>query len=483
MKVFTAGFGTESNTFSPLYLGLEDFREAYFYGPGQHPRRLTEVSAPLFVLRERRDRLGWTVAEGSYVFALPGGRVGKATYELLRDRLLGELQAALPVDFVALSLHGAMAAVGYDDCEGDILNRARALVGADVPIGIEIDPHANLSVAMVDAADIIIAMKEYPHTDFLERGEELIDLLEKMVRGAIAPVMAVHDCRTIGRFHTFREPMRAFVDRLAHRERTTPKLLSISLIHGFPWADVQDMGAKVLAITDGDADLAQQVAAVVGREVHAIRRQAYTPAVAIETALSAAMQCDPGPVVIADVSDNPGGGAAGDSTTLLRAVLGSGASACLGPLWDPMAVRIASAAGVGAHITLRLGGKAAATSDAPLDAEGVVTAVSEQAWQSWAGTRTSLGAAVAFSVGEVRIIVSSVRDQAYSPDLFTNLGVDPSECRLVAVKSAQHFMNGFKSLSPRIILAGGGGALETDFRKIAYRNIERPMWPLDDDSA
>src|SRR5512146_2071168 len=252
MKAFTAGLGTESNTFSPLYIGLQDFRDAYYFGPGKHPPHLTEVSAPLIVLRERRDRLGWRVVEGSYAFALPGGRVGKVAYETLRDEILAQLKAALPVDFVALSLHGAMAAVGRDDCEGDLLRRARQIVGPTVPIGAELDPHANLSAAMADAADVLIAMKEYPHTDFLERGEELIDLLERAARGTVTPKKAVHDCRTIGRFHTFRQPMRGFVDRLQVTERTTPKVLSISLIHGFPWADVSDMGAKVLVITDGE---------------------------------------------------------------------------------------------------------------------------------------------------------------------------------------------------------------------------------------
>jgi microcystin degradation protein MlrC len=480
MRAFTAGLGTETNTFSPLYIGLDDFRETCLYGPGEHPRLLTEVSAPLEVLRRRRDIEGWTVVEGGWAFALPGGRVGASAYRQLREALLDQLRAALPVDFVALAMHGAMASVDCDDCEGDVLEQVRALVGPSTPVGIEIDPHANLSPAMTANADVIVAMKEYPHVDFLERAEELIGLLARTARGEVRPVSAVHDCRTIGRFHTFRQPMRGFVDALKARERDTPGLLSLSFIHGFPWADVADMGAKVLAVTDGDAGLAERIAAEVGAEAEAIRADAFTPPLPIDQALGKALAAPAGPVVVADVGDNPGGGAPGDCTLLLRALIGAGAPACLGPLWDPMAVRIASAAGEGAEIELRIGGKTGRSGGPPLDVRCRVLRVEPAAWQSWAATRMELGAACAVRIGPVEVVLASMRDQAYGPDLFTNLGVDPAACRIVAVKSAQHFVDGFQPIARDIVLAGGGGPLETDFRRIDYRNIARPKWPLDD---
>jgi microcystin degradation protein MlrC len=275
--------------------------------------------------------------------------------------------------------------------------------------------------------------------------------------------------------------MRGFVDRLQVLERTTPGLISISLIHGFPWADVRDMGAKVLAVADADPVLAKRTAIDLGREIEGLRAQAYTPPAPIDSALLDACERPPGPVIVADVGDNPGGGAAGDSTTLLRALLASGVRACLGPLWDPMAARIAASAGVGSTIRLRIGGKTGGGSGPPLDAEGIVTCVTPEGWQSWAGTRTSLGLACAFRIAGVEVVLSSIRDQAYSPDLFTNLEINPTACRIVAVKSAQHFVDGFRSLSGEIILASGGGPLESDFRKIDYRHIKRPMWPLDHD--
>ena len=479
MRVFTAGLGAETNTFSGLYIGLDEFRDGFLFEPYTHPPELTEVSAPLFVLREKRQRCGWEVIEGTYAFALPGGRVGSWTYELLRERILSELRVALPVDFVALSMHGATAAVGCDDCEGDLLGRIRQIVGRHVPVGVEIDPHAHLSAAMTANADIIVAMREYPHTDFLARGRELIDLLERAAKGSIRPVTAVHDCRLIGRFHTVREPMRGFVDRMQHLLEETPQLLSLSFVHGFPWGDTADMGAKMLAIANEDLALAERTASALGREVEAMRERTFLPPIGVAAALDLALRAGAWPVVIADVGDNPGGGAGGDSTTLLRALLERDVDACLGPLWDPVAVRMMLAAGVGARVAVRLGGKVVAASGLPLDAEAEILAIDPAAYQTWSGTRMRLGAACAVRIGKVRLVIASIRDQAYGPDLFTNLGIELHDLSIVAVKSAQHFMAGFAPIARTVLLAGGGGPLETDFRRVPYRNIQRPKWPLD----
>ena len=481
LRAFTAGLGVETNTFSALHIGMDAFERTFLYRPGEHPPALTEVSAPLYVLRQRRRLQQWDVVEGTYAFALPAGRVGRATYEALRDEILAQLAAAGPVDMVALSLHGAMCAFGYDDCEGDLLARVRQLVGADTPVGVEFDPHAHLSAAMLEHADVLVAFKEYPHTDFLERGQELIDLLERCVRTRWRPARGVFDCRTIGRFHTMREPMKGFVQAMIDAEGR-PGIASVSLVHGFPWGDVADMGAQCLVLADDEAT-ATATAKEFGQRLRAIREQAFTPPLSLKEALAAALACPHGPVVLADVADNPGGGAPGDSTVLLAQVLASGATACLGPLWDPAAVDISHAVGLGGRFRLRLGGKAGADSGSPLDLEVEVTGLADEASQSWAGTRMSLGRACALRAGSVSIAVASVRDQAYSPDLFHAVGIDPREQQLVVVKSAQHFAAGFAPMARQIILASGGGPLETDFRKIPYRHVRRPIWPLDPDCA
>jgi microcystin degradation protein MlrC len=482
LRAFTAGLGVETNTLSPLYVDIEAFARTFLFRPGTHPDALTEVSAPLYVLRQRRQSLGWEVVEGTYAFALPAGRVGRAAYEDLRDEILAQLRAGGRYDFVALSMHGAMCAVGYDDCEGDLLARVRAVVGPGTPIGVELDPHAHLSAEMLRHADVLIAFKEYPHTDFLERGVELIDLLERCARIGWRPARALFDCRTIGRFHTTREPMKTFVHDMTQAQRR-PGVASVSLIHGFPWGDVPDMGAKCLVLAD-DIAVARQTAEEFGQRLMTLRELTFTPPAPLEQALDTALSYEETPVVLADIADNPGGGAPGDATHLLRLLLQRpGISACVGPFWDPAVVRIAHAVGVDGRCELRLGGKCGAGSGLPLDLDVEVTGLAQEAFQSWAGTRMSLGRACALRVGAIDIMVSSVRDQAYSPDLFAAVGIDPAAHRLVVVKSAQHFVAGFAALAQKYVLASGGGPLETDFRKIPYRHVRRPIWPLDAQQA
>ncbi len=479
LRAFTAGLGVETNTFSPLRVSLRDFTRTFLYRPGEHPEALTEVSAPLWLLRRRAREQGWNLVEGTYAFALPAGRCERAVYEHLRDEICEQLRAAMPLDLVALSLHGAMCAEGYDDCEGDLLARVRTIVGPAVPVGIEIDPHAHLSEAMVRHADILVAFKEYPHVDFLERGIELIDLLERCARERWRPQKAVYDCRTIGRFHTMREPMKGFVRDMQALE-ARPDVASVSLVHGFPWGDVADMGAKVVVLAD-DAGTARALSEALGRQLIGLREATFTPPLPLDEAVKAALAEPEGPVVLADVSDNPGGGAGGDSTLLLERLLDAGVTACLGPLWDPETVAAAHAAGMGAELALALGGKSGGVnSGRPVERRGEVVGLAEDARQTWAGTEMSLGRACAVRLGAVTVVVSSTRDQAYGPDLFRTLNVEPADQRIVAVKSAQHFAAGFASLARATVLASGGGPLEADFRKIPYRRVRRPIWPLDD---
>jgi microcystin degradation protein MlrC len=156
MRIFTASLATESNTFAPIPTDMRSYQEAGLYPPGSHPEGPTLCTAPLWVLRRRAKESNLEVIEGTCAWAEPAGTTARAVYEELRDRILAELDAAMPVDAVALGLHGAMVAHGYDDCEGDLLARVRARVGPDVPIGAELDPHCHMTEQMVAAADRLI---------------------------------------------------------------------------------------------------------------------------------------------------------------------------------------------------------------------------------------------------------------------------------------------------------------------------------------
>ena len=215
MKIFTACLGTETHTGAPLPTDMHGFESSHLVRGGAHGEPPHMFGAPLVIWRERARAKGWEVAEGLSAFATPSGITVKRVYEQLRDEILGELRAAMPVDAVMLSLHGAMVADGYDDCEGDLVARIRAIVGAGVPIAAEFDLHCHISRAFAGELTALVIYKEYPHIDFRERAEELWRIMEGKLEGTLDPQMSVFDCRMVGLYHTTREPMRSFVDRMA----------------------------------------------------------------------------------------------------------------------------------------------------------------------------------------------------------------------------------------------------------------------------
>ncbi len=276
MRLFTASFATETNTFSPVPTDRASFETAFYAPPGQHPEAPTLCSSPMVVLRRRAREDGFELVEGTATWAEPGGLLQRRAYEELRDEILHQLRAALPVDGIVLGLHGAMVAQGYHDCEGDLLERMRAIVGPDVLIAAELDPHSHLTAKRVANADILAAFLEFPHFDFLERGEHVVDLALRALRGEIKPVLSTFDCRMIDIYPTSRQPIRGFVDRLRELQGKDG-ILSVSLIHGFMASDVPEMGTQILVVTDGDAEKGEALARRLGLEIFAIRGSTAMP--------------------------------------------------------------------------------------------------------------------------------------------------------------------------------------------------------------
>jgi microcystin degradation protein MlrC len=271
MRLFSATIATETNTFSPLPTSLDAYKESVFLRPGEHPSDTPLMcTAPLFVARRRAATEGFKLIEGSCFAASPAGTTNRADYEFMRDEILSQLTAALPLDGVLFGLHGAMVAHGYDDVEGDVLERARAVVGPDCVIGVELDPHCHLTVKRVRLADIIILYKEFPHTDVVERAEDLLTLVLRTIRKEIRPTTSLFDCRQIGSYPTTLPLMRGFVDRTAAMEGKDG-VLSVSIGHCFPYADVPGSTGRVLLMTDNDKTKADRPATEIGSEFVAMR--------------------------------------------------------------------------------------------------------------------------------------------------------------------------------------------------------------------
>ena len=484
MRVFSATLATETNTFAPMPTGLSGFKERGYWKAGQHPDHMSFFAGPLWAARLRGKPAGWTLIEGMVAGAQPSGTTTRAAYEALRDELLADLRAALPVDMVLLGLHGAMVADGYDDCEGDLLQRVRAIVGPKVVVGAEVDPHNHLSEAMVQNADLLVAFKEYPHTDILERALELVDLCQAKAEGRVQPRAAVADTGGLVVMHTSRQPARGFVDRIQALEGQDG-ILSISISHGFPWGDVPDMGTKVLVYSDARVDADGTRGAALARqladELTALRHALDVPMPGIDEALDQALAFEGGPVVLADGADNPGGGAPGDSTFILQRLLERGiGNAVVGPLWDPVAARIAFEAGAGATLNLRIGGKIGPLSGAPLDLQVTVQAVQPELMMTGlADTPTAMGDSAVVRCQGGDILLCGLRNQAMGSDVFTNIGVDLGAKKIIVVKSSQHFYASFSKLAKNVIYVAAPGAVTVDLKTLPYQKIRRPKWPID----
>ncbi|MEI7444923.1 MAG: M81 family metallopeptidase [Burkholderiales bacterium] len=476
MKVFSATLATETNTFAPLPTGLDAFRDRGCFRAGEHPDAPQLFTGPLWAARLRAKDHGLTLVEGLCAAAMPAGTTTREAHETLRAELLADLEAALPVDIVLLGLHGAMVADGCDDCEGDLLSRVRGLVGPTTVIGAELDPHTHLTDAMVANADLLMAFREYPHTDAVERGLELVDACVRVARGEIRPVPAVFDTGTLRTLHTSREPMRGFVDRTKAMEGRDG-IVSISAIHGFPWADVAELGTKLIVYADGDAALARRTADALGAEFRGVCDAMRTRGPSIDAAIDDALAGPAWPVVLADGADNAGGGAPSDATFVLRRLVERDVrGAVLGPLWDPVSVSIAMQAGVGARLPLRIGGKVAPVSGDPLDAVVEVRALKRDATMpGLSGSTEPLGDCAVVAIGGVEVVLNARRTQAIDTALFTQFDIDLRERRIIVVKSSQHFFASFSKVAARTIYVDAPGTLTSDLTTLPYRKARREV--------
>ncbi|MEM9912687.1 MAG: M81 family metallopeptidase, partial [Pseudomonadota bacterium] len=391
MRIFCASVATETNTFSPLRTDLSDFERSFYAAPGGHPETPTLCSAVFPVLRKRASKEGFTLIEGTATWAEPGGLINARAWAKLKDEILCQTSAALPLDAVILGLHGGMIADGCTDCEGALIEAIRGIVGPDTVIGVTFDPHSHLSARRVSNANVITVFKEFPHTDFVETAEACVDLVIRTVRKEITPSISVFDVRMIEVLPTSRAPMRGFVDKMIELERSGAAL-SVSAIHGFMAGDSPDLGAKILVVTDGDTGKGDALAAVLGMELYSFRDHTKPDFLTAAEALSRANAAPEGPVIVADVWDNPGGGVAGDSTLMLREAMEQNLqSTVFGTIWDPMAVRLCHAAGEGAIFDLRFGGKTSAAAGDPVDARVEVVRNVRDAVQSFRTSVVPLG--------------------------------------------------------------------------------------------
>lgn len=475
LRVFVAGLAHETNSFSPLPTSLRNFEDTICYRPRLGTGRDNALGFPGYgdAIRTTQKR-GDVVIEGPCFWTQPSGPASSAVYHQLRDEVLDALRDAMPVDAVILNLHGAMMAQGVDDCEADLLARVREIAGADIPVGAILDLHGNLSQQMVDSGAILIGCKEYPHIDYAARVDELYAILADMARGGPRLTTSRRRIPLLCLQGTTEEPMAGLVRTLAAAEGHDG-IRSLTLMHGFPWSDWSEAGASLLVVAeDALAPRIEAVANALADRFVEIATDAPVRRLGVREAIDTALAAQAGPVVIADSSDNPGGGAACDSTFLLRELLDRNfENVALGMLWDPQAARIAADAGVGARLPMRLGGKVGPLSGDPVDADVEVLCVREDVRQRNLNGEAvdPIGLAAALRVGNVEVVVNSIRQQVFSTECFTELGVDISRKSVIVVKSSQHFRASFDRVAKQTLYCNAPGALNLDLVAMPYRHV------------
>jgi microcystin degradation protein MlrC len=488
VRVAIAGISHETNTYavdSTGHTGLDLFRISR---GAEILERERGVRTFVGGMLDAADEIGAEVVPTFLARADPSGTIAAEAYASMKAELLATVEAVLPVDAVALELHGAGVVDGTPDLEGDLGSALRDLVGLDVPVVAAFDLHGNVTDEMVEAYDVLLPVHLYPHTDMWERGHEVVSLLPGMLDGTIKPVVHVEHLPVLLPSGTTDpgHPANEMND-LCYALEAEDGVIDVAVFHGFPYTDTADVGLNVVCTTDGDPDkaraAARRVAAWVWANKERFRPETQTP----ETAVRLARDATEWPVVINDTADNPGGGTPGDATHVLRALLDGGLDgATFGFICDPEVVEAARQAGVGATIHAKLGGKHDELHGEPIDVTGYVKCLTDGRFvlrNIMEGVELDHGPTARLLIDGVDVIVTSKPYQTLDPEVFLLHGIDVTRYKVVALKGSNHFRAGFRDIAARIITADSPGLTTQRVEVFERRHAPGPLWPLDADAT
>jgi microcystin degradation protein MlrC len=426
------------------------------------------------------------------VWATPSGLVTRDAIETLETMLADDLRRALAEGALAgvlLALHGAMVTELDDDGDAHILETVRAIVGPEVPIVAPLDLHANISARMVDAADILIGYDTYPHVDMAARAHEACAVLARLMRGEIRPTAALRKppmLATSQNMPTDRDPMRALIAH-AHAIESDSRVINVTIAGGFPPADVADAGFSVVVTTDNDQPLAGRLADELAADAWS-RRKGFLGGVTSFADAAAAIRALPArpanPLVLVDIGDNPWTGGPGDSAELVRFLTAervTGAAVAL--VADPETVAQCQAAGVGATIEVRLGGKTDRLHGEPFPWRAHVRLLGDGFYVNdgpmMAGLSVDLGPTAVIVAQGVEVLVTTRAETPIDLNVFRAHGIEPTRRRVVALKGKGHFRAAFEPIASEVILVEGPGITGAELSRLSFKKIGRPIWPLD----
>ena len=485
MRIAIGGFMHESNTFAKSATDLARFREGSLtYGPALVP-----------VWREAHHEVGGFIAGAekfdydlvpiAMAWGTPSGPVTDEFFEHMTDALITGVRMAEP-DGVLIALHGAMVTPAHPDADAEVLRQLRAAVGPKLPIACTLDLHGNVSPQMAETADILVGYQTYPHIDQRARGLMAAELLVRTIKSEIHPVSFVAKppmlINLLGQA-TDRPPMSDLL-KLAREEERKPGMLSISVMSGFAYADVPEMGVSILAVADGDRAVAERSAKRIAERMWAVREQLNVESPAAAEAVQRAIASPKTPVILVDLGDNIGGGSAGDGTVILAELIKQKASGFIVALYAPEAVKQAKAVGVGGVMEAAVGGAVDRMHGEPVKVRGAVRLLHDGHWieteaRHGGKRQNDQGHTAVLDLGDGNtLVLNSLRTPPFSLGQLTSLGLDPKAARAIVVKAAVAYKAAYAPIAGSIIEVDTPGLTAINPARFEYKRIRRPLYPL-----
>ena len=485
-KILIAEFKHETNSFAPKTTNETEFRNRdYLFGEDVIRRfrgMKNELGAFIDCFQEDEDA---KIVPAMAFNAQPGGIVARAVFDTAVKCLEETLDRENNVNGILLALHGAMVVEQEEDGEGKLLEILRKKVGFNIPIIASLDLHANVTQKMMANADAFFPFDYYPHTDTYDAGMRAALCMRDTLLGKIKPCMRY--CKLdflMPYMPTVIEPMKGIVAK-AQSFRMNGKILNVNVCHGFFAADIYEQGVSVLAVTDNDPDLAQRVADDIGGQIWDNRKHFKREFTDLDDAIDELNTSCKHPLVFADVADNPGSGATGDTTVLLRRLIERNVQdVAFAIIYDPETVEQAEKAGVGSTIDVKLGGKQCPDiGGGPICEKAYVKLISDGVHYTkdfCPGTICNLGKTAVLIINGIEILTTSVRTQAWDLEAFRSNGIMPELKRLLVVKSAAHFRASYGTIANKIIDIELPAIAPQNPSAIYYKHTRRPIYPLDD---
>jgi len=494
IRIVTGGIAQETNTFQREPTTLADFQKGSSRIHRGEEILALDGTGTIYggIVAEARRR-GVELIPTTYAHAVPGGRVTTNAFESLSAEILEGIRAALPVDGVLLGLHGAMALEHDDDGEGLLLAAVRKLVGPGVPIAAPLDLHTNLSPAMMQHCDIFVGYKEYPHIDTPETGARALSLLVDFIEKKVKPSMAYARVPLIvpnqSMVTTWQSPLKIAIDRAREMEEEE-EVLAATVLGGFPFSDSANTSISIIVVTNDSPEKAALYAGELAQTCWDARAEFEVRPTPVPDAISEADRGEPGSVyVLADISDSGASGTAGDGTAILKGLIEARArSAAIAQIMDREAVEACIAAGVGAEVTLSVGGKHDGLHGEPVEVTGKVRLIHEGSFElagpMGKGMRASRGRTVVLEIngpGGIELQLTDLRGHPSDLNYFRAFGIEPTERRILVVKSAAHFRAAFGPIATKMIEVDAPGISTPRLSTLEYRALSRPIFPLDGD--